>query len=122
MSKVDQSYLRINVVPPLQYPKSRIIRCVYIVWHIVHETLSSGQQFTVKTCVKRPLSKRTQIGFQDKMSFTAGQNYCRMLKGEYSTILPNFIRIPFVIKIFYCRSKLLQNAQRGIFYNTAELH
>ena len=50
-----------------------------------------------KTCVKRPLSKRTQIGFQDQLSLNAGQKYCRMLQGEHSVILSTFIKLPFVI-------------------------
>ena len=29
--------------------------------------------------VKRPLSKRTKIGFQDQLLLNAGQKYCRML-------------------------------------------
>ena len=33
-----------------------------------------------KTCVKRPLSKRLKIGFQDQLSLNAGQKYCRMLQ------------------------------------------
>ena len=45
-----------------------------------------------KTCVKRPISKRPKIGFQDQLSLNAGQKYCR--------ILLTFIRLPFVIKIF----------------------
>ena len=39
-----------------------------------------------KTCVKRPLSKRPKIGFQDQLSLNAGQKYC--------------IKLPFVIKTF----------------------
>ena len=31
-------------------------------------------QYTVKTYVKRPLSIRPQIGFQDQLSLNAGQN------------------------------------------------
>ena len=53
-----------------------------------------------KTCVKRPLSKRLKIGFQDQLSLISGQKYCRMLQGEYSAILLTFIKLPFVIKIF----------------------
>ena len=53
-----------------------------------------------KTCVKRPLSKRPKIGFQDRLSLNAGQKYCRMLQGEHSAILSTFIKLPFVIKIF----------------------
>ena len=50
-----------------------------------------------KTCVKRPLSKRLLIVFQDQLSLNAGQKYCRMLQGEHSAILLTFIRLPFVI-------------------------
>ena len=49
-----------------------------------------------KTCVKRPLSKRPKIVFQDQLSLTAGQKYCRM----YSAKLSTFIKLPFVIKVF----------------------
>ena len=40
-----------------------------------------------KTCVKRPLSKRPKIGFQDRLLLNAGQRDCRMLQGEHSVIL-----------------------------------
>ena len=52
------------------------------------------------TSVKRPLSKRPQIGFQDQLSLNAGQKYCRMHQEEHSAILVNFIKLQFVIKIF----------------------
>ena len=42
----------------------------------------------------------TKIGFQDQLSLSAGQTYCRMLQGEHSAILSTFIKLPFVIKIF----------------------
>ena len=45
--------------------------------------------------VKRPLSKRPKIGFQDQFSLNAGQKY-----GEHSVILSTFIKLPFAIKIF----------------------
>ena len=53
-----------------------------------------------KTSVKRPLSKRPKIGFQDQVSLNAGHKYCRMLQGEHSAILSTFIKLPFVINIF----------------------
>ena len=53
-----------------------------------------------KTCVKRPLSKRPQIGFQDQISHNEGQKYCRMLQGEHSAKLSTFNKLPFVIKTF----------------------
>ena len=52
-----------------------------------------------KTCVKRPLSKRQKIGFQEQLSLNAGQKYFRMLQ-EHSAILSTFIKLPFVIKTF----------------------
>ena len=45
-------------------------------------------------------SQKEQIGFQDQLSFNAGQKYCRMLQWEHSAILLTFIKLPFVIKIF----------------------
>ena len=53
-----------------------------------------------KTCVKRPLSKRPKIGFQDQLSLNAGQKYCRMLQGEHSAILLTFNKLPFLVEIF----------------------
>ena len=44
-----------------------------------------------KTFVKRPLSKRPIIGFQDELSLNVGQKYCRMLRGEHYAILSTFI-------------------------------
>ena len=35
-----------------------------------------------KTCLKRSLKRNTKIGFQDRLSFNAGQKYCRMLQGS----------------------------------------
>ena len=55
-----------------------------------------------KICLKQPFKRRPKIGFQDPLSLNAGQKYCRMLQGEHSAsaILWNFIKLPFVIKIF----------------------
>ena len=50
-----------------------------------------------KTCVKRPLSKRTQIGLQDQLSLNAGQKHCRMSILQY--FRPS-LSYPFVFKIF----------------------
>ena len=50
-----------------------------------------------KTCIKRPLSKRPKMVFQDHLSFNAGQKHCRM---EHSAMLSAFIKLPFVIKIY----------------------
>ena len=53
-----------------------------------------------KTCLKRPLKKKTKIGFQDRLSLNVGQKYCRMLQREHSAILSTFIKLPFAIKTF----------------------
>ena len=53
-----------------------------------------------KTLLKRPLKKKTKIGFQDRLSLNAGQKYCRMLQGEHSAILTTFIKLPFAFKVF----------------------
>ena len=46
--------------------------------------------------------KKTKTGFQDQFSLNGGQKYCRMLQVEHSAILSTFIKLPFVIKIFFC--------------------
>ena len=56
--------------------------------------------YTSKSYVKQPLSERPKIGFQDQLSFNAGQKYCRMLQGKHPAIPSTFIKLPFVIKIF----------------------
>ena len=53
-----------------------------------------------KTCVKRPLSNRPKIVFQDQLSLNVEQKYCRMLQGVHSAILSTFIRLQFDMKIF----------------------
>ena len=52
-----------------------------------------------KTCVKRPLSKRMTIGFQDQLS-QCRSKVLQNAHGEHSAILLTFIRLPFVIKAF----------------------
>ena len=52
------------------------------------------------TCVKRPLTKRLKLCFQDQVSLNEGQTHCRMLQWEHSAILSTFIKLPFVFKIF----------------------
>ena len=53
-----------------------------------------------KTCVKQQLSKRSIMGFQDKLWQYASQKYCRMLQEVHSAILSTFNKLPFVIKVF----------------------
>ena len=53
-----------------------------------------------KTCLKRPLKKKTKTVFQDRLSLNSGQKYCRMLPLEHSAILLTFIKLPFAIKTF----------------------
>ena len=53
-----------------------------------------------KTCVNRPLSKRTKNVFKIDYLLNAGQKYCRMLQREHSAILSTFIKLHVVIKTF----------------------
>ena len=53
-----------------------------------------------KTCVKGPLSKRPNIGFQNQLLLYAGQKSYRMLQWEHSAILSTFIKLPVVFKTF----------------------
>ena len=62
--------------------------------------LQSEKYMYSETCVKRPLSKRPKIGFQDQLSLNAGQKYCRMLQEEHSAILSTFVKLQIIIKIF----------------------
>ena len=61
------------------------------IWSLLQSALKS---------VLSGLSKRTKIGFKDRLSLNAGQKFCRMLQREHSAILSSFIKLPFVIKIF----------------------
>ena len=57
-----------------------------------------------KTCVKRLLSKRLKIVFQDQLSLNAGQKYCRMFPLEHSAILSTFhsaILLTFLILSYH---------------------
>ena len=69
-----------------------------------------------KSCVKRPLSKRPQIGFQYQLMLNVGHKYCRMLQGEHSAILLTFMKHLFVIKIF-----VLSNFE-WLFYSGFTVH
>ena len=57
------------------------------------------QAFTVKPVFSGHSKRRPKIGFQDRLSLTAGQKYCRMLL-EHSVILSTFIKLPFAFKTF----------------------
>ena len=52
------------------------------------EPLSSSTLYS-KPCVKRPLSKRPQTGFQDLLSLNTGQRYCRMLRSILQYFWPS---------------------------------
>ena len=52
-----------------------------------------------KTCLKRPLKKKSKTGCHDRLLLNTGQKYNRMLQWERSATLSTFIKLPFVIKI-----------------------
>ena len=73
----------------------------YVISIIKVYALAQADLIYSKTCVKLPLAKRPQIGFQGQLSLNAGQKYCRMFQGEHSATFSTFInKLPFVIKIF----------------------
>ena len=72
---------------------------VNIFWFSIAGNLNWWNEYS-KICVKRLLSKRPKICFQDQLLLNTGQKYCRRLQGEHSSILSTFIKLPFVIKIF----------------------
>ena len=77
-----------------------------------------------KTClkVKRPLSKRSHIGFQDQLSLNAGQKYCRMLQREHSAILSTLVKLCSKGSILQYFRPSLSYAPRGAFCNTFDPH
>ena len=52
-----------------------------------------------KTDLKLPLSKSKKTGFQDRLSLSAAQKYCRLLLEEHSAMFSTFIKLPFVTKL-----------------------
>ena len=54
-----------------------------------------------QTCLKLSLIRRPTLVFKTQLSLNAGQKYCRMLQEEHSAILSTFIKLPFVIWIFF---------------------
>ena len=69
-------------------------------WKITQHAIKHGFTNTVKPVLSGHSKRTPNIGFQDRLSLNAGQQYCRMLQGEHSAILLTFIMLPFVIKIF----------------------
>ena len=57
----------------------RLDALLYIEGIVISYTCKHMYHIYSKTCVKWPLSKRPQIGFQDQLSLNADKKYCRML-------------------------------------------
>ena len=68
--------------------------------HITNKKDGLNLEVYSKTCLKRPLKKKTKLCFHDQLSLNAGQKYCRMLQGEHSAILSTFIKPQSVMQIF----------------------
>ena len=60
-----------------------MVLCMYMVTCLIYS----------KTCLRRPLKKKAKIGFQYRLLLNAGQ--------KYSAIFSTFIKLPWVIKIFF---------------------
>ena len=55
-----------------------------------------------KTSVKRPLSKRAEIGFQDQLSLSEGHKILQNAPLEHSAILSTFIKLPLSLRSLFC--------------------
>ena len=55
-----------------------------------------------KTCLKRPLKKKTKIGFQDRLSLNAGQKYCRMLQESILQYFRPLLSYHLSLKLLFC--------------------
>ena len=55
-----------------------------------------------KTCLKRSLKKKTEIGCQVDYCLMQVKSIAECSKGEHSAILSTFIKLPFAIKTFVC--------------------
>ena len=51
-----------------------------------------------KACLKWPLKITPKLGFQNRLSLSAGRKYCRVLPLEHSAILLTCTKLPFSIK------------------------
>ena len=73
------------------------------VWRFPYLTQKNGggKKYS-KTCIKRPLSKRPKMGFQDQLSLYADLKYCRMLQREHSATLSICIKQPHGFNTFVC--------------------
>ena len=57
--------------------------------------------YTVKPVLSGHSKRRPKIGFQDQFLVNAAQKYFRMIQGEHSAILSNFIKLLLVFKTFF---------------------
>ena len=55
-----------------------------------------------KTCLKRPLTEETKIGFHDPLSVNAGSKVLQNAPREHSAIVSSFIKIPLSLKPLIC--------------------
>ena len=55
-----------------------------------------------KTCVKRPLPKRPQIGFQYQLSLNAGQKHCICSKGSILQYFPPSLSKHLSLRPLFC--------------------
>ena len=55
-----------------------------------------------KTCLKRPLKKKTKNVFQDQLLLNAGQKYCRMLQGSILQYFPPSLSYRLSLRPLFC--------------------
>ena len=64
-------------------------------------TIKWSFSYTVKPVKNGHSKKDWKLVFQNQLLLNAGQKYCWMLQGEHSAILSTFVKLTFVIKIFF---------------------
>ena len=98
----DFSFKRPKHIFSFNHSEQEIIQKVHNLYRYALFSEFNLSPIYSKTCLKRPLKKKTKIDFQDRfrLSLNACQKYCRMFQGEHSAILSTFIKLPFVINIF----------------------
>ena len=55
-----------------------------------------------KTRLKRPLKKKTKLGFQDLLSLNADQKYCRMLQESILQCFQSSLGYHLSLSSFFC--------------------
>ena len=75
----------------------------------MNDTLCSGINYSneymmqvQKTCIKRPLKKKTEIGFQNRLWLNGGQKDCRMLQKSILQYVRPALSYHLSLRLLFC--------------------